>query len=150
MLNLPTTSFRDIAFKGNDLIVGTYGRGIFVLDDYAVLRQMNASVPNEDVHLFKPDGASAPASQRRRGHAVPADVPHALNPPDGAIIYYWLRLRSRAARVTLDVLDSAGAGGAALFERSHHAGARGGATAASELLGERWSSRSSTDAACTA
>jgi photosystem II stability/assembly factor-like uncharacterized protein len=56
-LNLPTTSFRHIAIKGNDLIVGTYGRGIFVLDDYAVLRQMNASVANEDVHLFKPDGA---------------------------------------------------------------------------------------------
>ncbi|MEO8910298.1 MAG: hypothetical protein ABI408_08730 [Gemmatimonadaceae bacterium] len=108
MLNLPTTSFRDIAFKGNDLIVGTYGRGIFVLDDYAVLRQFSGAVANEDVHLFKPD--SAVRVRRNVGADTPfqLEVPQALNPPDGAIIYYWLGSRS-SGRVTLDVLDSAGA-----------------------------------------
>ena len=108
MLNLPTTSFRDIAIKGNDLIVGTYGRGIFVLDDYAVLRQMNASVPNEDVHLFKPDGAVRLRRNVGADTPFPPEVPHALNPPDGAIIYYWLGSRP-SGKVTLEVLDSAGA-----------------------------------------
>jgi len=108
MLNLPTTSFRDIAIKGNDLIVGTYGRGIFVLDDYAVLRQMNASVPNEDVHLFKPDGAVRLRRNVGADTPFPPEVPHALNPPDGAIIYYWLGSKA-SGKVTLDVLDSAGA-----------------------------------------
>ena len=107
MLNLPTTSFRDIAIKGNDLIVGTYGRGIFVLDDYAVLRQMNASVPNEDVHLFKPDGAVRLRRNVGADTPFPPEVPHALNPPDGAIIYYWLGSKP-SGKVTLDVLDSAG------------------------------------------
>lgn len=90
MLNLPTTSFRDIAIKGNDLIVGTYGRGIFVLDDYAVLRQMNEAVPNDDAHLFKPDGAVRMRRNVGADTTFPAEVPHALNPPDGAIIYYSL------------------------------------------------------------
>jgi hypothetical protein len=107
MLNLPTTSFRDIAIKGNDLIVGTYGRGIFVLDDYAVLRQMNASVANEEVHLFKPDGAVRLRRNVGADTPFPLDVPHALNPPNGALIYYWLGSRV-SGRVTLDVLDSTG------------------------------------------
>src|SRR5256714_1580428 len=108
MLNLPTTSFRDIAIKGNDLIVGTYGRGIFVLDDYAVLRQFSDAVASEDVHLFKPDGAVRVRRNVGADTPFPLDVPHALNPPDGAIIYYWLGARPNR-RVTLDVLDSTGA-----------------------------------------
>jgi len=108
MLNLPTTSFRDIAIKGNDLIVGTYGRGIFVLDDYAVLRQMTTSVANEDVHLFKPDGAVRLRRNVGADTPFPIEVPHALNPPPGAIIYYSLGSKP-SGRVTLDVLDSAGA-----------------------------------------
>jgi len=107
MLNLPTTSFRDIAIKGNDLIVGTYGRGIFVLDDYAVLRQFSNAVASEDAHLFKPDGAVRVRRNVGADTPFPPEVPHALNPPDGAIIYYWLGSRP-SGRITLDVLDSAG------------------------------------------
>lgn len=108
MLNLPTTSFRDIAIKGNDLIVGTYGRGIFVLDDYAVLRQVSANVAKEDVHLFKPDGAVRVRRNVGADTPFPPEVPHALNPPDGAIIYYWLGSPA-SGTIALDVLDSAGA-----------------------------------------
>jgi hypothetical protein len=106
--NLPTTSYRDIAIKGNDLIVGTYGRGIWILDDFAVLRQMTPAIANAAVHLFTP----SPAVRVRRNVGYntpfPADVPHALNPPDGAIIYYWLATRPQGD-VTLNVLDASGA-----------------------------------------
>jgi len=108
MLNLPTTSFRDIAIKGNDLVVGTYGRGIFVLDDYAVLRQFSDAVANQDVHLFKPDGAVRVRRNVGADTPFPPEVPHALNPPDGAIIYYWLGSRANG-RVTMEVVDSTGA-----------------------------------------
>ncbi|HET9634627.1 MAG TPA: hypothetical protein VFP26_01755 [Gemmatimonadaceae bacterium] len=109
MLNLPTTSFRDIAIHGNDLIVGTYGRGIFVLDDYAVLRQINNATASEAMHLFKPDGAVRVRRNVGADTPFPPEVPHALNPPDGAIIYYWLGSKP-SGRVTLDVLDSTGVG----------------------------------------
>src|SRR3989441_2500235 len=57
MLNLPTTGVSDIAIHDNDLIIGTYGRGIWVLDDYAVLRQLGGGAPPAGTHLFKPSDA---------------------------------------------------------------------------------------------
>src|SRR6266513_1983079 len=54
MLNLPTTQFNDIAIHDNDLIVGTYGRGIWILDDYAVLRQIRGALATT---LFRPSDA---------------------------------------------------------------------------------------------
>ena len=69
MGGLPNTSYRSFAFQGNDVVVGTYGRGIYVLDGGAVLRQMNETVADARVHLFKPD----PAVRMRRN--VNADTP---------------------------------------------------------------------------
>jgi photosystem II stability/assembly factor-like uncharacterized protein len=106
-LNLPNTSYRDIAFAGNDLVVGTYGRGIYILDDYAVLRQLTPEVAAEPAHLFKPD----PTVRVRRNTSfdtpLPPEVPHALNPPDGAIVYYSLDSKP-SGEVTIDILDSTG------------------------------------------
>ena len=107
-LNLPNTSYRDIAFAGNDLVVGTYGRGIFILDDYAVLRQMTPAVAAEPVHLFKPDPAVRTRRNTNFDTPFPPEVPHALNPPDGVIIYYSFGSKP-SGEITLDVLDSAGA-----------------------------------------
>src|SRR5205807_3173944 len=56
-LNLPNTSFRDIVIKDNDLVVGTYGRGIWVLDDISPLRQISAATASAPVHLFAPGEA---------------------------------------------------------------------------------------------
>ena len=71
-LDLPTTSYRDIALKDNDIVVSTYGRGFWALDDYSMLRQVSSSVVSEAAHLFKPGDVVAYAPQRRRRHAVPA------------------------------------------------------------------------------
>ena len=106
-LNFPRTPCRDIVFAGNDLVVGTFGRGIWVLDDYTVLRQMTNDVTREPVHLFTP----APAVRVRRNDGYntpfPPEVPHALNPAEGVPIDYWLASKP-TGEVTLDVLDSAG------------------------------------------
>ncbi|HVT38445.1 MAG TPA: hypothetical protein VHE78_05350 [Gemmatimonadaceae bacterium] len=106
-LNLPITSYRDIAFAGNDLLAGTYGRGIYILDDYAVLRQVTPAVAAEPVHLFKPDPTVRTRRNTNFDTPFPPEVPHALNPPDGVIIYYSLDAKP-SGPVTLDVLDSAG------------------------------------------
>ena len=105
--NLPNTSYRDIAFAGNDLVVGTYGRGIWILDDYAVLRQLTPAVANEPVHLFKPDAAVRVRRNTNFDTPFPPEVPHALNPPDGVILYYSFASKP-SGEVTIDVLDSAG------------------------------------------
>ena len=73
-----------------------------------MLRQMTPEVAAEPVHLFKPD----PTVRTRRNPGFdtpfPPEVPHALNAPDGVIIYYSLASRP-SGEVTIDVLDSAGA-----------------------------------------
>src|SRR5205823_305888 len=90
MQNLPTTSFRDLAIKDNDLVVATYGRGFWALDDYSMLRQITPAIVSEAAHLFKP--GDTPRLRRNVGADTPfpPEVPHALNPPAGAMIDYWL------------------------------------------------------------
>ena len=41
---LPTTQIRDMAIqkRENDLVLGTFGRGVYVLDDYSALREISA------------------------------------------------------------------------------------------------------------
>ena len=88
-------------------MVGTYGRGIWILDDFAVLRQMTPAIAEEPVHLFKPD----PTVRTRRNTSFdtpfPPEVPHALNPPEGVIIHYALASKP-SGDIALDVLDSSG------------------------------------------
>jgi photosystem II stability/assembly factor-like uncharacterized protein len=106
-LNLPTTSYRDIAIKGNDLVVGTYGRGIWILDDYSTLRQLTPAVAAEPAHLFKPGDVVRVRRNVNSDTPFPPEVPHALNPPEGVIVDYWLA-RKPAASITLDVTDAQG------------------------------------------
>src|SRR6266550_1962810 len=107
-LNLPNTSCRDLVIHGNDLVLGTYGRGIWVLDDISALRQLMApGVASEPVHLFAPGEAVRVRRNVGNDTPFPPEVPHALNPPDGAIIYYSLAPKPQAP-ITLDVLDAAG------------------------------------------
>jgi photosystem II stability/assembly factor-like uncharacterized protein len=106
-LNLPTVSFRDAVIKGNDLVVGTYGRGIWILDDISPLRQMMSNLANEPAHLFQPGEAIRVRRNVNQDTPYPPEVPHSLNPPDGALISYFLG-RKPAGTITLDILDARG------------------------------------------
>ena len=74
----------------NDLVIATYGRGFWILDDLGPLQQMNKSVLDSNAHLFAP----RPAYRFRSG-TVPfsmSDDPTAgQNPPNGASISYYLK-----------------------------------------------------------
>ncbi|MEP6690994.1 MAG: hypothetical protein ABJD07_07545 [Gemmatimonadaceae bacterium] len=107
MLNLPTTSFRDIAMHGSDLVVGTYGRGIWILDDVSLLRQATPSVAGEPAHLFKPADVVRVRRNVNADTPYPPEIPHALNPPDGVLIDYSLA-SAPSGGVTLEVIDAAG------------------------------------------
>lgn len=107
MLNLPTTSYRDMVVKDNDLVVGTYGRGFWILDDVSPLRQITPSVASEQGHLFKPGDAVRVRRNVGDDTPFPPEVPHADNAPDGAIVYYYLGSKP-TGDITLDVHDSRG------------------------------------------
>lgn len=103
--NLPTTSYRDLVIKGNDLVVATYGRGFFALDDYSMLRQLTPAIANEPAHLFKPGEAVRVRRNVGADTPFPPEVPHALNPAPGAMIDYWLA-SAPSTDVTLEILDA--------------------------------------------
>jgi photosystem II stability/assembly factor-like uncharacterized protein len=107
MLNLPNTSYRDITFHGNDMVVGTYGRGIWVLDDYPVLRQVTPAIASDPAHLFKPDETIRVRRNVNADTPFPPEVPHALNPPDGVIIYYSLAA-APSPPISIEILDASG------------------------------------------
>jgi hypothetical protein len=107
MLNLPNTSYRDIAIHDNDLVVGTYGRSFWILDDMSPLRQMTPAIASEKVHFFKPGDAFRVRRDVNGDTPFPPEVPHAENPPPGALLYYWLGAKP-SGEITLNVSDAAG------------------------------------------
>ena len=106
--NLPNTPVRDIAIKGNDLIVATHGRGIWILDDISMLRQVTSAHAAERAHLYAPGSAVRVRRNVSWNTPLPPEMPHALNPAEGVIVDYWLGA-APAEPVALDVLDSSGA-----------------------------------------
>ena len=106
-LNMPDAPCWDLAIKGDDLIVGTYGRGIWVLDDYSLLRQVAPGMEAAPARLFAPADAIRVRRNVGSNTPLPPEVPHALNPPDGAVLDYWLGAAPTAV-ITLEVLDASG------------------------------------------
>jgi len=84
-LNLPGTQVSDLVVEGNALVIATHGRGFYVLDDVAPLRQ-TGSETSSDAVLFKP-----------------AD---AIRGAGGATIAYLLR--KPAQQLTIEIVDSKG------------------------------------------
>ncbi|MEF8941108.1 MAG: hypothetical protein V5A22_14795, partial [Salinivenus sp.] len=87
----PTIAFRDITIQRshNDLVAGSFGRGIFILDDYTPLRNLDADVLNQEAHLFEPRDAfwyePDEVSDDQGHNDYTAD-----NPPFGAVFTYHL------------------------------------------------------------
>ncbi len=105
-LNLPATSVRDLVIHENDLVIATHGRSFWILDDISPLRQIDSTVTAADVFLYKPATAIRMNSEGFQGTPLPPEIPTAKNPPDGAIIDYYLKAAS-TSEVTLEILDSA-------------------------------------------
>jgi len=105
-LNLPTVSVRDLVVQGDDLVAGTYGRAFWILDDLTPLRQVGQEVSSADAYLFRPETAIRVRHHTGNDTPFPPEVPGGTNPPDGAILNYYLK--SAASPVSLAIYDTAG------------------------------------------
>ena len=105
-LNMPATSIRDLIVKNDDLVIGTHGRSFWILDDITPLRQVGARVAASPVHLYRPQDAWRVRWNMNTDTPLPPDEPAGENPPDGAVINYWLR--APAASVLIEIVDAAG------------------------------------------
>jgi len=107
--NLPATSVRDLVIKDDDLVVGTHGRGFWILDDIEPLRQIanGAARGGNDPFLFRPARAIRFRWSKYPDTPMPPDEPAGQNPPDGAVIDYWLPAPA-AGPVVLEIVDGQG------------------------------------------
>ena len=106
-LNMPATSIRDLIIKDNDLVIATHGRSFWILDDVTSLRQLSTNNANDNVILYQPEEAYRVRWNLNSDTPLPPDEPVGKNPPDGAIIDYYLKENS-TKEVTLDITDSLG------------------------------------------
>ena len=106
-LNLPHTSMRDLWIHEDDLIVATHGRSFWILDDITPLRQINEATANSEAVLFKPGMAYRVRRSTWPDTPIPPDEPIGENPPDGAVVDYYLS-KSAAGPVTIEIFDAQG------------------------------------------
>lgn len=131
--NLPVVPIYDLAIKDNDLIAATHGRAFWILDDLTVLHQYNDAIASTLAHLLTPRpayrrtpplGGNRPVASGKNymialgyaatysesttpeGETIRTYWDAGSNPPDAAIITYWLQ--QQAETVTLRFLDAQG------------------------------------------
>ncbi len=102
--NLPRTSVRDIDVHGDDLVIATHGRGFWIMDGIAPLRQIDPRTAHASTRLFAPAAAIRARIARFTGTPLPKDEPIASNPPPGAMIDYVLA--KPAKTIELSIFDA--------------------------------------------
>jgi len=105
-LNMPVTSIRDLVIKDDDIVVGTHGRSFWILDNITPLRQQSSSRIMRHPVLFKPQTATRVRWNMNPDTPLPQEEPGGENPPDGAIIDYYLT--ENVEEVTIEITDSKG------------------------------------------
>ena len=105
-LNLPVTGVRDLTLHGDDLVIATFGRSFWILDNITPLRQVQAFDANKTraPFLYRPATAVRVDNDSFPGTPLPPEEPAAVNPPNGAMIDYFLP--SMARTVLLEVFDA--------------------------------------------
>ena len=97
--NMPATSIRDLVVHDDDLVIGTHGRGFWIMDSVNMLRDL-------DSVLAQPSVAYTIEWNRNTDTPLPPEEPTGKNPPDGVCIDYYLP--SGASSVTLEVVNAKG------------------------------------------
>ena len=112
-LNMPAISVRDLQIKDDstcrcaDLVIGTHGRGFWILDNITTLRQAAEARASTGAYLFKPPIAVRVRFAVNDPTPWPAEMPAGENPLPGGIIDYRLSTAANTP-VTLEVLNAAG------------------------------------------
>ena len=103
--NMPATSIRDLVIHDDDLIVGTHGRSIWILDNISPLREI-VKAKKESIYLFTPPLATRVRDNMFNDTPLPPEEPTGKNPPDGAILDYYLA--ADVSSVHIDVMHQNG------------------------------------------
>ena len=103
--NMPATSIRDLVIHDDDLVVGTHGRSIWILDNISPLREI-VKAKKKSIYLFTPPLATRVRDNMFNDTPLPPEEPTGQNPPDGAILDYYLA--ADVGSVNLDIVHQNG------------------------------------------
>jgi len=101
--NLPATSIRDLVVHNDDIVVGTHGRSFWILDNITPLRQLDTKLNATQAHLFKPQLTYRLRRDNYTDTPLPPEEPGGQNPPNGAMIDYWIGSEKVNGPVTLEI-----------------------------------------------
>ncbi|CAN5734532.1 hypothetical protein BH10BAC3_BH10BAC3_40000 [soil metagenome] len=104
-LNLPIVPITDLTIKNNDLVVGTQGRSIYILDDISVVQQKNAGITAKSLHVFAPAPAYRMESNGNNG-APQSNHNAGNNPPAGVEFHFWVKNAPDSAKTYVSIYDS--------------------------------------------
>jgi len=109
MTNLPPTPYYwiDIPEHYNDLVVGTYGRGIWILDDITPIQQFEPAVAEKEIHLFKPRDAYRFQPVTMTMQFFP-EASSGSDPQYGASLHYWMKEVKEDAKVSIAITNATG------------------------------------------
>ncbi len=107
--NVPPVPVHDIQVHPlmNDLVLGTHGRSVYVLDDVTPLQEATPAIVEKPAHLFTPPTAWRYSSRMTRYGRGDRPIV-SPNPPYGAMITFYLKERPKQGRVRIQILDSQG------------------------------------------
>jgi photosystem II stability/assembly factor-like uncharacterized protein len=105
-LNLPPSSMRDLVIHDDDVVVGTHGRSFWILDNITPLRQLNTQVAGSNTYLFALQITYRVRRNNNTDTPLPPEIPAGQNPPDGAMLDYWLKANSGPVR--LEIFNESG------------------------------------------
>ena len=104
--NMPASSVRDVVIHEDDLVVGTHGRSIWILDGITPLRELAEAARVGTAFLFTPPPATRVRWNTFSDTPLPPDEPAGQNPPEGVTLDY--SLARGAAHVALEIRDARG------------------------------------------
>jgi photosystem II stability/assembly factor-like uncharacterized protein len=103
-LNMPATSIRDLVIKDDDIVVGTHGRSFWILDNITPLRQLTERLSASPTILYKPQTTYRVRWNIYTDTPVPQEEAAGQNPPDGAMIDYFLN--EEVDNIVLEIFNS--------------------------------------------
>ncbi len=107
--NFPPTAvhFLDLQKKTNDLVAGTHGRGVIIIDDISILRAIKPEILDKDVHFFDTKTGVMVEEGGFGGNATELEFV-GPNPGTAAKIKYFLKKRHTFGKMTLEIQDMEG------------------------------------------
>lgn len=105
-LNMPATSIRDLVVHEDDLVIGTHGRSVWIMDNINPLREQARVAAATKAYLVRPPVAIRVRDNMFLDTPILPEEPTGQNPPDGAILDYVLK--QDAQDVVLEIVDKEG------------------------------------------